>query len=119
MSQEIDMEYEEEQAALRTIAQEQAERDAQDKDFMYIADENIMNSMSIGMDTIINLNSGVNHSGLVRAAASIVEASVQTENPLPDRPLLRDLNNNRHCTDAIKSTCAMISSTSGISNEMS
>ena len=60
----------------------------------------------------------VNRSGLDRAAASIVEASVQTENPLPDRPLLRDLNNNRHCTDAIKSTCAMISSTSGISNEM-
>ena len=34
LSQEIDMEYKEEQAALRTIAQEQAERDAQDKDFM-------------------------------------------------------------------------------------
>ena len=51
------MEYEEEQAALRTIAQEQAERDAQDKDFMYIADENIINSTSIGMDTSINLNS--------------------------------------------------------------
>ena len=77
-----------------------------------------MNSMSIGMDTIINQNSGVNHSGLVRAATSIVEASVQTENPQPDRPLLRDLNDNRHCTKAIKSTCAMISSTSGVSNEM-
>ena len=36
MSREIDMEYEEEEASLRTIALEQAERDAQDKDFMKI-----------------------------------------------------------------------------------
>ena len=42
LSQEIDMEYEEERAALRTIAQEQAERDAQEEDFMDIEDENIL-----------------------------------------------------------------------------
>ena len=119
LSQEIDMEYEEERAALRTIAQEQAERDAQEEDFMDIEDENIMNSSSIGMDTSINLNSNVNRSGLVRAAAPITEASVQTENPQPGRPLFRDLKNNRHCTEAIKATCAIISSTCGVSNEMS
>ena len=61
----------------------------------------------------------VNRSGLDRAAASIVEASVQTENPQPDCPLLRDLDDNRHCTKAIKSTSAMISSSCGVSKEIS
>lgn len=62
-------------------------------------------------------NSFIFRSGLVRSTACTMDAMSQTDNPCPDRPHLRI--SKRKCTDAIKSACAMVSATCGVSAEMS
>ena len=117
LSNEVDTEYEDQQAMMRAVEEEQLQRDADEERFIMDIEEETMNSTSTSIDESMNLNSSINRSGLVRLAAPVMEASVQTENPQPDRPFLR--TSSRYCTDAIKSTCAMVSSTCGVSNEMS
>ena len=82
-------------------------------------EEEAMNSTSVDLESSVILNSSVNRSGLVRSNPSSIEASVQTDNPQPEIPLLGVVKNDRICTEAIKSACAMVSSTCGVSNEMS
>ena len=64
-------------------------------------------------DSIVCLN----RSGLMRYHQNKVDASCQTDNPMPDRPALRV--NLRSCTDNIKIACAKISSSEGLSVEKS
>ena len=53
----------------------------------------------------------------MRSVANGVDVTTQTDNPSPDRPSLRV--SKRIGTDAIKSACAMVSATCGVSAEMS
>lgn len=64
---------------------------------------------------VSSLNVSVNRSGMVRAAPSINEASIQTDPVNVEHVRLRV--NQRICTDEVKNTCAILSSTCGISVE--
>ena len=119
LSNEVDEEYEEQRAAIQAAENEQQQRDLQEEVFIMEPLEGEEEALNSDLESSVILNSSVNRSGLVRSNPSSMEASVQTDNPQPDRPLLCDVKNDRICTEAIKSACAMVSSTCGVSNEMS
>ena len=111
LSDEIDEEYEQDQQERKRQKIEAEMVAAAEEAFINVDDEDTDEDTSF----LNHSNFSLNRSGLVRTSCPGVDASTQTET-LIIRPKLRI--NKRVCTDEIKNTCALLSSTCGVSNEM-
>ena len=118
VTNDVDEEYVEEQTiqqehTLEIVQQQEAEEafimeDIDDPDEQ--PGQPCLNS-TMNADSSLNVSS--NRSGLVCLKPVGVDIGIQTHLAVPDRPRLRI--KKRICTDEIKSTCAMLSSTCGVS----
>ena len=122
LSEEIDEEFENHQQALYEVVVENEQQLRKEQDFIMSLDSNYENTSNNSMVLNSSMNESsldvsVNRSGYARIIKTGIEMGVQTDLPVSDKPKLRI--NKRVATDDIKSTCARISSTCGISVEMS
>ena len=111
LSEEINLDYE---AEVKT--QHSAELESQQEEH-----ENYVAMGSEGeRDTEVNLslieqNTSLNRSGVLRVTLPTAEISIQTEEVAINKPKIRI---NRNCTNEIKSACAQLSSACVISLEI-
>ena len=123
LDKHVDVEYEQQQELKQQVEVGRLQRLKLEEDYIISPFEDAqepdtMNSPVLSVsdeNSTLNLSPSVNRSGYVRCTAVRTDAGVQTENPSPDQPSLRI--GMKICTEAIKSTCAMVSSTCGVSNE--
>lgn len=113
ITDKVDEEYEEEQR----MEQEQNMVAAMDIDTEDMDTEDTEFSNTTSTSDVSSLNVSVNRSGTIRFAPSVNEVASQTDPAEVERKKLRI--NTRVCTDDIKNTCAILSSTCGVSAEMS
>ena len=114
VTEKVDEEYEEE---LRQEQEQNMIDEAMDVETEEPEDPDDVEVLNSTISDIPSLNVSVNRSGMVRAAPSINEIATQTDPTEVERKKLRI--NKRVCTDDVKNTCAILSSTCALSTEMS
>ena len=113
LSEEIDVEHTEEMETRMMTENELQERLEAEILYAFGTDDHEIDEDVSLHNSSLN-NTSLNRSGVSRITISTNEVSVQTETSL-EKPQIRM---NRKCTEAIKSTCAQVSTTCGLSVEM-
>ena len=126
VSQQIDDEYEDIRAQQHQTHLETENNDTEESFVM--SDHDVMDpdatlnstsSWNLGAaldSSSFSWNIIMHHSGAVHISDDTVDTEEQQETVVPDHPKLR--KKKRVCTNKIKSICAMVSSTCGVSAEM-
>ena len=110
LSEEIDVEFEEKQKEILDSTSNIVDDEIS---FIYCDEQNELLPLNSSMYSV-ELSQSVNRSGIARMSKLCDDKSIQTENMIITRPLIRK---NKKCRDDIKSTCAQVSIQCGISRQ--
>lgn len=116
IADEIDEEYENEQAEQAERVNELRIQEEEEEQFI-MEDESMEVFNSTINESTSAMNISNNRSGMIRLKPIGVDIGLQTDLAVPDRPSLR--KNKRISTENVKNACALVSTCSGVSAEMS
>lgn len=112
LSEKIDLEYEAEMKAQHSAEPESQQEEEHETYVAMGSEDERDNEVNL---SLIEQNTSLNRSGLLRVTLPTAEMSTQTEEVAINKPKIPI---NRNCTTEIKSACAQLSSSCGISLEI-